>query len=97
MSANPEKMVKSPDILEKVKQELSEDITISMGQWKTIEIKGKKKYVTKIVESTMEKRRIYYLFWKANRRLQWSYIKSLNQYEKIQILKENLPENEMIV
>jgi CDP-diacylglycerol pyrophosphatase len=52
-------MVKEQNLKDKVREKLDENTPFKNSQWKRLEIeeKGKKKYVTKILETTLAKQK----------------------------------------
>jgi hypothetical protein len=64
VDANPERMVKEQNLKDKVREKLDENTPFKHSQWKRVEIeeKGKKKYVTKILETTLAKQKFISIF-----------------------------------
>lgn len=95
--ANPEKVLQQMPAVELMKDDLGE--TVVLGQWTRIEVeeKGKKKYVTKIVESKLDKAKFLTHFETQMKDFEAHVTRVSAQYEQIRVLKEKLPKHEMIV
>lgn len=94
---NPEQAVEIFPTDEILLQTLPESITWS--QWKRIEIeeKGRKKMVTRVVETNLDKNQFLSNLDKQIREFK-SHIKRVaKQYDELKTLKQNLPKNEMLV
>ena len=96
---NPEEMLKEERLKEKVREEIKDDTDIKLSQWKRVEIeeKGKKKYVTKIVESTLEKEEFVTKFENQIDEFGSHVERVSTQYSQIRTLKEKLPDHHMII
>lgn len=94
---NPERVAKDMPTNESMKEKLNETVPIS--QWTRVEVeeKGKKKSVTRIVETIMSKDKFISHF--DTQMVDFDeHVKRMNtQYEQIRHLKQNLPPHEMII
>ena len=97
IGANPETFVKTMPGIEDIKDNLGDSVNLS--QWKRVEIeeRGKKMYITKIVESTLPKENFISHVESQMKDFEDHISRVKNQYEQIKKLKENLPIHEMIV
>ena len=98
VDANPERMVKEQNLKDKVREKLDEN-TFKHSQWKRVEIeeKGKKKYITKILETTLAKQKCISIFEQQVDEF-ISHVERVNtQYDQIRTLKDKLPPHNVIV
>ena len=94
---NPEKAVDNIPSAESLGEKLPE--TVVWNQWTRVEIeeKGKKKSVTKIVESKVDRGVFITRFEKQMEEFDAHAKRVTKQYEEIKTLKQKLPEHEMLV
>lgn len=96
---NPEKMLERKDeIMKSVENDVKDD-TIVVGQWKrvTVETKGQKKSVMKIVDEQMTKAEFVGHIKTQVAAFEEHSDRIKTQYKEMKCLKENLPENHCIV
>jgi CDP-diacylglycerol pyrophosphatase len=93
VDANPERMVKDQNLKDKVREKLDENTPFKHSQWKRLEIeeKGKKKYVTKILETTLAKQKFISIFEQQVD----EFISHVD--DQIRTLKDKLPPHNVIV
>ncbi|KAK3102947.1 hypothetical protein FSP39_015174 [Pinctada imbricata] len=98
VSANPEAYATGEDLLaEELQTKLPDRIVY--GQWKRVEVteKEKKKSVTRIVETDMEKNEFIKMFEEQTKEFRGHVERVHKQYEEVKKLKENLPPNQIMV
>ncbi|XP_053389868.1 uncharacterized protein LOC128552829 [Mercenaria mercenaria] len=97
ISMNPEKGMGQVPSSEIMKSKLGESVALS--QWTRIEVeeKGKKKYVTKIVESQMSADKFVSHVKDQMSEFDAHVNRVRIQYEQIRTIKEKLPEHEMLI
>ena len=96
---NPEHLIKE-DVLGKAKEFFSKDDRFQVNQWKRVEIeeKGKKKYVTKIIEQSFENMTLFLEFLeKQTDDFKGHVSRVINQYDQIHTLKGNLPQHHVLI
>ena len=97
ISVNPEKGMEQIPSSELMKDKLG--VSVVLGQWTRVEVeeKGKRKHVTKIVESLMQSDK--FISHVENQMFEFdAHVNRVRiQYEQIRTLKEKLPKHEMII
>ena len=95
--SNPEKVIDNKPSSESIRDHIEESVNLGQWQRKEIEEKGKKKYVTKIVQKTLTKEEMVDHFENQMQDFEQHVKRVTTQYNEIRHLKENLPPNHMIV
>ncbi|XP_061183299.1 uncharacterized protein LOC133191568 [Saccostrea echinata] len=96
---NPEHMVKE-NVAVKAKEHFAENDVVKVNQWKRVEVeeKGKKKYVTKIMEQSFENIKSFLDFLnKQTEDFKGHVSRVSTQYEQIHALKGNLPQHNVVI
>ena len=97
LPANPEKALDNVPNTEELRNALPD--TITWSQWTRVEVqdKDRKKYVTKVVDSQLEKEDFLTRMGKQMIDFKAHVQRVTKQYEELKTLKQNLPEHEMIL
>ena len=97
LPSNPETVLDQRPSLESVHESIGDDVKLS--QWKRIEVeeKGKKKYVTKIVQTTLTREEMVSHFESQMNDFEQHVQRVKTQYHQIRHLKENLRVHHMIL
>ena len=94
---NSEKFIENESNLEKIKAETPQEITF--GQWKRVSVddKGKKKMVMRIIPCTMDKNDFIKFMEEQIKEFKQHVYRVRHQYEEPVKIKQHLPKNEIIV
>ena len=97
VSANPETAIGNFPSEDDLKKSLPE--SIAWSQWNRIEIeeKGKKKMVTRVTESKLDRDQFLIKLEQQMKEFESHVKRVAKQYEEIKILKQNLPRHEMLI